>query len=179
MRRHVKSKMRTTAALIALAVTGFCVAGASAFAQQPTQEPRLTWGYFQGGVTSPGAVIASNATLASEIPAAMRAGSFDVVEGVGNPPVVSALAARTPLVVIFAESYDGAGLYVNTKVLHQVGDLAGQKIGDLVGSSEDYELQGYLQKNGLGDKAQVVPFASDAAAAAAYLAGTEIDIGCI
>jgi NitT/TauT family transport system substrate-binding protein len=182
----MRTRIQRIGALIALAVAGLCGARDAAFAQQAPSEPTLTWGYFQGGVTSPGAVIASNAKLTAEIPAhltllpinsgvaglaAMRAGSFDVVEGVGNPPVVSALAAHSPLVVIFAESYDGAGLYVNTNVLHKVSDLAGQKIGDLVGSSEDYELQGYLQKNGLADKAEVVPFASDPAAAAAYLAG--------
>lgn len=148
--------------------------------------PTVTWGYFEGGIASPGAVIATQAPLKKSIPArlkfiqinsgvaalaAMRAGSFDVVEGVGNPPVVGALAARTPLVVVFAESYDGAGLYVNTKVLHKPADLAGQKIGDLVGSSEDYELKGYLKHLGLQNKVTVVPFSSDSAAAAAFLAG--------
>lgn len=148
--------------------------------------PTITWGYFQGEVSGPGAIIGTQASLAKMIPAhikfipinsgvaalaAMRAGSFDVVEGVGNPPVVDALAAHTPLVVVFAESYDGAGLYVNTNVIHKPSELAGQNIGDLVGSSEDYELKGYLRKMGLIDKVHVVPFSSDAAAAAAFLAG--------
>lgn len=159
---------------------------AAGTASAQTAQPNISWGYFQGGVSSPGAVIGSQSALEQGIPAhikfiqinsgvaalaAMRAGSFDVVEGVGNPPVVSALAAHTPLVVVFAESYDGAGLYVNSKVINQTSDLAGQSIGDLVGSSEDYELQGYLRKNGLIDKVKVVPFASDSAAAAGYLAG--------
>ncbi len=153
---------------------------------QGAAEPPISWGYFQGGVSSPGAIIGTQKSLEALIPAhikfvqinsgvaalaAMRAGSFDAVEGVGNPPVVSALAARTPLMVVFAESYDGAGLYVNTKVIHQTSDLAGQSIGDLVGSSEDYELKGYLRQSGLIDKVKVVPFASDSAASAAYLAG--------
>ena len=168
MRGGCVSRVFGIAALVALTAAG------SASAQ--TAEPTISWGYFQGGVTSPGAIIGSQPSLEQSIPAhikfvqinsgvaalaAMRAGSFDVVEGVGNPPVVSALAARTPLMVVFAESYDGAGLYVNTKVIHQTSDLAGQSIGDLVGSSEDYELQGYLKKNGLIDKVKVVPFASD------------------
>jgi taurine transport system substrate-binding protein len=180
----------TSRVLLAMAAAGFAIFGAGypdgrAFAQQTT-EPTVSWGYFQGGVSSPGAIIGTQSSLEHIIPAhikfiqinsgvaalaAMRAGSFDVVEGVGNPPVVSALAARTPLMVVFAESYDGAGLYVNTKVIHQTSDLAGQSIGDLVGSSEDYELKGYLRKNDLIDKVKVIPFASDSAAAAAYLAG--------
>jgi len=172
-----------TLAVAAFATFEFVPMQGTASAQQ---QPTVTWGYFQGGVSSPGAIIGTQNSLQSTIPAnikfvqinsgvaalaAMRAGSFDVVEGVGNPPVVGALAARTPLMVVFAESYDGAGLYVNTKVIHKTADLAGQSIGDLVGSSEDYELKGYLEKNGLIDKVRVVPFASDSAAAAAYLAG--------
>src|SRR5579875_2407151 len=175
--------MRGRIAAYVFGIAGLIAAGA---ASAQTAQPTITWGYFQGGVSSPGAIIGSQTALEQTIPAkikfiqinsgvaalaAMRAGSFDVVEGVGNPPVVSALAARTPLVVVFAESYDGAGLYVNTKVIHQTSDLAGQSIGDLVGSSEDYELQGFLRKNGLLDKVKVVPFAADSAAAAAYLAG--------
>jgi len=175
-----------TVMLAGLAIGGTTALFRHAFAAQTTHEPTISWGYFQGGVSSPGAIIGSEPSLQSLIPAhikflqinsgvaalaAMRAGSFDAVEGVGNPPVVSALAARTPLVVVFAESYDGAGLYVNTKVIHQTGDLDGQRIGDLVGSSEDYELKGYLRQNGLIEKVKVVPFASDSAAASAYLTG--------
>lgn len=171
-----------TVAALALGVLGPGWPGTAAAQGEPT----ITWGYFQGMVSSPGALIGTQDALEKMVPAkiklvpinsgvaalaAMRAGSFDVVEGVGNPPVVSALAAHTSLVVVFAESYDGAGLYVNTRVIHKPEDLAGQSIGDLVGSSEDYELKGYLKKNGLIDKVRVVPFASDAAAAAAFLAG--------
>lgn len=171
-------------AALTAAIFGFSCLVPTAEAAAPG--PTVTWGYFQGMVSSPGVLIATQDKLKEMVPAtiklipinsgvaalaAMRAGSFDVVEGVGNPPVVSALAARTPLVVVFAESYDGAGLYVNTEVIKTPADLAGQRIGDLVGSSEDYELKGYLRKNGLIDKVQVVPFASDAAAAAAFLAG--------
>ncbi len=186
MFKSMRSQFFLTLPLASLVLAGTSLSSSDASAQQKTSEPAIAWGYFQGEVSSPGAVIASQSKLEASIPAhlrfvpissgvaglaAMRAGSFQVVEGVGNPPVVSALAARTPLVVVFAESYDGAGLYVSTKVLHKTADLAGQRIGDLVGSSEDYELQGYLRENGLLDKVHVVPFASDAAAAAAYLSG--------
>ncbi len=189
MARRLKSLRSRFFAGVALAglvgaACGFPISSASA--QQAASEPTITWGYFQGQVAGPGAIIGALNSLLARIPAhikfvpinsgvaalaAMRAGSFQVVEGVGNPPVVGALAARTPLVVVFAESYDGAGLYVNTSVIHTTSELAGQSIGDLVGSSEDYELKGYLQAQGLTDKVHVVPFASDAAAAAAYLAG--------
>ncbi len=185
-RKTMRSRVRNSlvSAMVALGAFGIASLGAAAGAAAP--EPTITWGYFQGMVSSPGALIGTQASMAKMIPArvrfipinsgvaalaAMRAGSFDVVEGVGNPPVVSALAARTPLVVVFAESYDGAGLYVNSNVIHTPAGLAGQNIGDLVGSSEDYELKGYLRKMGLIDKVHVVPFASDSAAAAAFLAG--------
>jgi taurine transport system substrate-binding protein len=171
---------------MATAALAFLAAGGLLTRAMAAGSETVTWGYFEGQVSSPGAVIATQQSLKDTIPAtlkfvqinsgvaalaAMRAGSFDIVEGVGNPPVVGALAARTPLVVVFAESYDGAGLYVNTKVLHKPEDLAGQKIGDLVGSSEDYELRGYLKHLGLENKVTVVPFASDSAAAAAFLTG--------
>ncbi len=170
---------------LGLAMGGWGVRGAAS-AQQASPDPTISWGYFQGAVSSPGAIIGTQSSLSALIPAhikfvqinsgvaalaAMRAGSFQAVEGVGNPPVVGALAARTPLLVVFAESYDGAGLYVNTNRIQKTSDLAGQSIGDLVGSSEDYELKGYLRQNGLIDKVRVVPFASDSAAAAAYLTG--------
>ena len=178
---NILPRLGTALAALALLTAGGALSAASAAGPET-----VTWGYFPGGISSPGAVIATQPALKDTIPgnlkfiqinsgvaalAAMRAGSFDVVEGVGNPPVVGALAAHTQLVVVFAESYDGAGLYVNTKVLHKPEDLAGQKIGDLVGSSEDYELRGYLDHLGLADKVTVVPFASDPAAAAAFLAG--------
>jgi NitT/TauT family transport system substrate-binding protein len=174
-----------TPLLAGLAMIG-CALCWDASAQAASPEPTISWGYFQGAVSSPGAIIGTQSSLSAPIPAhinfvqinsgvaalaAMRAGSFQAVEGVGNPPVVGALAARTPLVVVFAESYDGAGLYVNTNRIQKTADLAGQSIGDLVGSSEDYELKGYLRQNGLIDKVRVVPFASDSAAAAAYLTG--------
>ncbi len=182
-------KIRASRRLGMLLLVGLTMGGwglcREASAQQ-TPDPTISWGYFQGAVSSPGAIIGTQSSLSALIPAhikfvqinsgvaalaAMRAGSFQAVEGVGNPPVVSALAAHTPLLVVFAESYDGAGLYVNTNRIQKTSDLAGQSIGDLVGSSEDYELKGYLRQNGLIDKVRVVPFASDSAAAAAYLTG--------
>ena len=186
IRNDLARRLRQAWALAAL-ITGACgCALLSAASAGAASVSTITWGYFQGMVSSPGALIGTQDSLKKMIPAdirfvpinsgvaalaAMHAGSFDVVEGVGNPPVVGALAARTPLVVVFAESYDGAGLYVNTRIIHKTADLAGQRIGDLVGSSEDYELKGYLRQQGLIDKVEVVPFASDAAASAAFLAG--------
>ena len=171
---------------MAAGALGLLGAGGALSPARAAGQATVTWGYFQGGISSPGAVIATQKSLEAMIPAklkfiqinsgvaalaAMRAGSFDVVEGVGNPPVVGALAAHTPLVVVFAESYDGAALYVNSKVIKKPADLAGQKIGDLVGSSEDYELKGYLKHVGMENKVTVVPFSSQSAAAAAFLAG--------
>ncbi len=123
---NILPRLGTALAALALLTAGGALSAASAAGPET-----VTWGYFPGGISSPGAVIATQPALKDTIPgnlkfiqinsgvaalAAMRAGSFDVVEGVGNPPVVGALAAHTQLVVVFAESYDGAGLYVNTKM---------------------------------------------------------------
>jgi NitT/TauT family transport system substrate-binding protein len=50
-------------------------------------------------------------------------------------------------------------------------DLAGKTVGDLDGSSEDYELRGWLAAEGLTGKVHVFGFASEPAVAAAYLGG--------
>jgi taurine transport system substrate-binding protein len=49
--------------------------------------------------------------------------------------------------------------------------LAGKSVAVLVGSSEDYELLGYLALQHLTGKVKVVPFASEPAAGAAALSG--------
>src|SRR2546430_15262668 len=49
--------------------------------------------------------------------------------------------------------------------------LAGKSVGVLVGSSEDYELLGYLAMQHLTGKVKAVTFASETAAGAAALSG--------
>jgi NitT/TauT family transport system substrate-binding protein len=139
-------------------------------------------GYFQGAVAGPEAVIAASNTLSSPINgklqlgpmdsgvtglAELRGGTFPVISGVGNPPVVGAIATGTPLQVVYAESLDGAGLVVDPTITSSA-NLAGKTIGDLTGSSQDFEIRGWLQQQGLASKVHVVGFPSQPAVVAAF-----------
>ena len=146
---------------------------------------RLTVGYFASAVAEPETVIGSVRPLEARtgakikwVPissgvaalAAMRAGAFDFVAGVGSPPTVAAIANGTPIDVVWVQGFDGTDLLVPGSITSPQG-LAGKTIGDLEGSSEDYELRGWLAAEGLTGKVHVFGFASEPADAAAYLGG--------
>ncbi|MCW2598833.1 MAG: hypothetical protein JWM02_662 [Frankiales bacterium] len=139
-------------------------------------------GYFQSATIGPEVLVAGNTDLSSKVTgkikltpidsgvaglAELRGGAFPFVSGVGNPPVVGAIANGTPLKVIYAEYFDAAQLIVGPKIKSN-SDLAGKTVGDLQGSSEDFEIRGWLSKQGLTDKVKVVGFPSQAAVAAAF-----------
>jgi taurine transport system substrate-binding protein len=145
----------------------------------------LSVGYFTGLVAEPETVIGSVSSLQAQtgakikwIPitagatalAEMRAGAFDLVAGVGNPPTVAAIANGTPIDVVWAQSFDADSLLV-PKSITSPSQLKGKTIGDLEGSSEDYELRGWLTVEHLTGKVNVLGFASEQAAAAAYIGG--------
>ena len=148
-------------------------------------KPKVTVGYFSGGVGAPETIIGSDPPLQKAISAQlkftpitaglqalseMRSGAFGIVSEVGNPPVVSSTAGGTKLRVIWVQSFDGAGLIVHSNVTSP-SQLKGFTIGDLEGSSEDFELRGYLKENGLTSDVKVEGFPSDAAAGAAWISG--------
>jgi NitT/TauT family transport system substrate-binding protein len=149
-------------------------------------------GYFQSATLGPEVLIAGNQSLASKIDgtlkltpidsgvaglAELRGGAFPFVSGVGNPPVVGAIASGTKLKVIYGEYFDAAQLIVGPDITSN-DQLAGTTIGDLQGSSEDFEIRGWLSKQGLTDKVKVVGFPSEAAVAAAFKAH-RIDAGYV
>lgn len=149
-------------------------------------------GYFQSATLGPEVLIAGNQTLASKIDgtfkltpidsgvaglAELRGGAFPFVSGVGNPPVVGSIAQGTKLKVIYAEYFDAAQVIVGPDITSN-DQLAGKTIGDLQGSSEDFEIRGWLSKQGLTDKVKVVGFPSEAAVAAAFKAH-RIDAGYV
>ena len=103
--------------------------------------------------------------------AEMRSGSLQAISGVGNPPVVGAIGTGTGVDVVIAQSFDADALIV-PKSITSGSQLAGKSVGVLVGSSEDYELRGWLGLQHLTGSVKVVGFASEQAAAAAYLAGS-------
>jgi taurine transport system substrate-binding protein len=148
--------------------------------------PALTIAYGQGTVANSDSIIDSSPALARAIPARlrfvpfdagvtaiaeMRSGSLQAISGVGNPPVVGAIGTGTAVTVVIAQSFDADALIVPASVT-SAAQLAGKKVGVLVGSSEDYELRGWLGLENLTSKVTVVGFASEQAAAAAYLGGS-------
>ncbi len=148
--------------------------------------PGFTIAYGQGTVANSDSIIDSDATLAKTIPAQlhfvpfdagvtaiaeMRSGSLQAISGVGNPPVVGAIGTKTAVTVVIAQSFDADALIVPASVSSAAG-LAGKSVGVLVGSSEDYELRGWLALQHLTSSVKVVGFASEQAAAAAYLGGS-------
>lgn len=177
---------KATAPIAIIACAGLLAAcGSSAQSGSGGSKPSVTVGYFSGGVGAPETIIGSDSKLQDSISAKlsfkpitaglqalseMRSGAFGVVSEVGNPPVVSSVAGGTKLRVIWVQSFDGAGLIVHSSV-SSPGQLKGFTIGDLQGSSEDFELRGYLKENGLTGKVKVLGFPSDAAAGAAWQSG--------
>lgn len=171
----------------ALGLTACGSSGSSSGSPQKAGADSLSIGvgFFQSATTGPEVVVAGNEDLASQIDgtldltpidsgvaglAALRGGAFPFVSGVGNPPVVGAIANGTPLTVVFAEYFDAAQLVVPPSVKTDQ-DLRGKTVGALQGSSEDFEIRGWLESKGLTDAVEVVGFPSEAAIGAAYKAG--------
>ena len=182
--------MRSTAlgatlGLAALVTLAGCGGGADASGSSSGGSPEVGIGYFQSATIGSEVLVAGNDDLSSKVGgkikltpidsgvaglASLRGGAFPFVSGVGNPPVVGAIANNTKLKVIYAEYFDAAQLVVPNSITSN-DQLAGAKIGDLQGSSEDFEIRGWLEKQGLTDKVEVVGFPSEAAVAAAYKSG--------
>ena len=179
-RRRIYAILAAAAAvIIAVVVTVVVTQGGSS-------TPGLTIAYGQGNVVSSDGIIASEPSLAKTIPATlkfvpfdagvtaiaeMRSGSLQAISGVGNPPVVGAIGTKTGVSVVMAQSFDADALIV-PKSITAASQLAGKSIGVLVGSSEDYEVRGWLAKENLTSSVKVVGFPSEQAASAAYLGGS-------
>jgi taurine transport system substrate-binding protein len=179
-RRLIYGSVAAAAAVIIAVVVVVVVA------QGGSTVPGFTIAYGQGNVVSSDGIIASEKSVAKTIPAhlkfvpfdagvtaiaEMRSGSLQAISGVGNPPVVGAIGTKTGVSVVMAESFDADALIV-PKSITTPAQLAGKSIGVLVGSSEDYEVRGWLAKENLTSSVKVVGFASEQAASAAYLGGS-------
>jgi ABC-type taurine transport system substrate-binding protein len=147
--------------------------------------PGFTISVSQGSVASPDSIIESQPSLAKAIPAhlhyvpfdagvtaiaEMRSGSVQAISGVGNPPLTEAIGTGTGVTVVMGWGFDDDQLLVPRSVT-SAAQLAGRSVAVLVGSSEDYELLGYLGLEHLTGKVKVVPFGSENAAGAAALSG--------
>jgi ABC-type taurine transport system substrate-binding protein len=151
----------------------------------PAALPSFTISVSQGTVASPDSIMLSQPSLEKMIPAhvhtvpfdagvtaiaEMKSGSVQAISGVGNPPATAAIGINTGVTVVMAWGFDGDQLLVPASITSP-SQLIGKSVGVLVGSSEDYELLGYLSLEHLTGKVKVVSFASEPAAGAAALAG--------
>src|ERR1700729_3158578 len=180
-RRRVYGVLAVAAAAVIAVIVWAVTQGSSG-----APVPGFTVAYGQGTVANSDSIIDSDPALAKTIPAKphyvpfdagvtaiaeMRSGSLQAISGVGNPPVVGAIGTNTGVDVVIAQSFDADALIVPASITSPA-QLAGKSVGVLVGSSEDYELQGWLGLEHLTASVKVVPFSSEQAAAAAYLGGS-------
>ena len=136
-------------------------------------------------MASPDSIIESQTSLSKLIPAKlhyvpfeagvtaiaeMKSGAVQAISGVGNPPLTEAIGSGTGVTVVMGWGFDDDQLLVPDSVTSP-DQLAGKSVGVLVGSSEDYELLGYLALQHLTGKVKVVPFSDENAAGAAALSG--------
>ena len=97
--------------------------------------------------------------------AGMKGGAYSIVNGVGNPPITTAIARGIDLRVVWAEFYDNAGIIVDSS-LAAPEDMAGKTFGTLQGSSEDFAFNGWLAAKGLAGKVTLVGLERQAMVAA-------------
>jgi NitT/TauT family transport system substrate-binding protein len=180
-----RRRRRILLATAAVAVVVAAVTTVLATRSSGGSGPGFTVAYGQGNVASGDSIIQTQPSISKTIKAKLkfvpfdagvtaiaelRSGSLQAISGVGNPPVVGAIGNGTEVVVVLAQSFDADALIVAPDIT-QPGQLAGKSVGVLVGSSEDFELRGWLKLNGLTGSVKVVGLASEQAVAAAYLSG--------
>jgi taurine transport system substrate-binding protein len=157
-----------------------------ASAASSAKPSKLVIGYFNGATALPSTIIGSNKALNSSIGvpvvwhpitttgvAAMeelRGGAIDAMSGIGVPPVVSSIAQGTKLTVVWAENGDSDVLVVPNSITSP-SQLVGKTIGVTEGSTEAYELAGYLTANHLTSKVHVALLDGAATIYAAYVSG--------
>jgi taurine transport system substrate-binding protein len=178
-RRRIYGGIVLAVVIVAALVTWAVTRGGGA------AEPNFTISTSTGNVADADSIIATDKSLANTIPAKlhfvpfeagvtavaeMRSGTVQSISGVGNPPAVGGIGTGTGIDVVMAQSFDADGLIVPRSIT-SASQLAGKSVGVLNGSSEDYELRGWLGQQHLLGSVRIVPFGSEQAASAAYLAG--------
>jgi taurine transport system substrate-binding protein len=174
----------TSAVVVVLAVAAVVWAVTSG-GSNPAALPSFTISVSQGSVASPDSIIESQPSLAKLIPAQLhyvpfeagvtaiaelKSGAVQAISGVGNPPTTEAIGKGIGVTVVMGWGFDDDELLVPASITSPA-QLAGKSVGVLVGSSEDYELLGYLGLEHLTGKVKVVPFADENAAGAAAVSG--------
>ena len=180
-----RRRIYTATAVVLAAVIGVVVWLVTGGSSSSGPLPSFTISVSQGSVASPDSIIESEPSLAKLIPAQlhyvpfeagvtaiaeMKSGSVQAISGVGNPPTTEAIGTGIGVTVVMGWGFDDDQLLVPASVTSPA-QLAGKSVGVLVGSSEDYELLGYLALEHLTGKVKVVPFADENAAGAAVVSG--------
>jgi taurine ABC transporter substrate-binding protein len=83
---------------------------------------------------------------------AVASGAVQIMTGIGNPPVVSAISKGVPLQAIWAQELytGGEGLVVRESAgIHSVKDLKGKNIALVLGSTSEFALDALLTKSGV------------------------------
>jgi NitT/TauT family transport system substrate-binding protein len=96
--------------------------------------------------------------------AGMKGGAYNIVNGVGNPPVTTAIAKGVDLKVVWAQFYDNAGLVIDGSLTPE--QMEGKTFGTLQGASEDFAFNGWLDAKGLTGKVKLVGLERQAMVAA-------------
>ncbi len=174
-----------TTALILVVAIAAVVWAVTRGSSNPAALPGFTISVSQGSVASPDSIIESQTSLAKLIPAQLhyvpfeagvtaiaelKSGAVQAISGVGNPPTTEAIGKGIGVTVVMGWGFDDDQLLVPASITSPA-QLAGKSVGVLVGSSEDYELLGYLALEHLTGKVKIVPFADENAAGAAAVSG--------
>jgi taurine transport system substrate-binding protein len=179
--RHPRASARRSrgvplwgAMVATLALVAACggSSGAGNSGSNSPEQPSVSLTYFDHNAPLQDQVIATDPALLHSIPAKIKfvpvgngptalagykAGSFQFVSSIGNPPVVGAIAAGTDFQVVWPETLDDAEVVVQ----HGITSLSQVKtLGVLVGSSEEYEIEGLLAHFNLSKKIHLVAFST-------------------
>ncbi len=186
--RHTVARAVTaTTAAVLLAVFAGACSGGSKTGGTGASKPKIVVSYWQQPTPLPETILATQKSLQAKVPAkldfrsidsgpaalaALSSGALSIVGGVGNPPVVAAIAKHTNMKVVWAQYYDFAGLAVRNS-LKSPQDMAGRTFGTQIGSSEDFSFHGWLKANGLDGKVKLVDMQPNAMLAAYKTGGID------
>ncbi len=180
-----RRRIYTASAVVLVLAIAAVVWAVTSGSSNPAALPSFTISVSQGSVASPDSIIESQPSLARLIPAQLhyvpfeagvtaiaelKSGAVQAISGVGNPPTTEAIGKGIGVTVVMGWGFDDDQLLVPSSITSPA-QLAGKSVGVLVGSSEDYELLGYLALEHLTGKVKVVPFADENAAGAAAVSG--------
>lgn len=159
--------LKSSLAIVIAATAALTACGSTGGGSGGAQDNTVTIGYENNGSVDPAQASLSLRLYQKYIkgkvklvyfdsgPAALTAlgsGDVDIMTGIGNPPVSSAIANKVPVTVIWAEELgqtDQALVVKKGSGISSIAGLAGHEVGTVVGSTASYALSAVLKKNGV------------------------------